>query len=167
MATHKTNSIMLTIADAFSRAQCEAEELEQEMSEWRDNMEEKLSHTEKYERVSEAASALENLTGSLCDEPPEQVADLTVPVTVYVYGRRGLPRWARLSDVASCLDAAANAVADIIDWVDEALDGDPEEVAADDEDKLRDFREELDQLRDSMVEAIGESDNVEFPGMYG
>lgn len=61
MATKgKWITVEMTAAEAIDCAACGIEELTDEMTSWRDGMEEKLSHTEKYERVSEAADALEN-----------------------------------------------------------------------------------------------------------
>lgn len=52
--------VEMTALEAIDQCACTIEELAEEMGSWRDGMEEKLSHTEKYERVSEAADALEN-----------------------------------------------------------------------------------------------------------
>lgn len=60
MARHKIVTTTATVMEALDQAQCEVEALMEEMTSWRDGMEEKLSHTDKYERVSEAADTLEN-----------------------------------------------------------------------------------------------------------
>jgi hypothetical protein len=54
-------TIELTVEDALSGTSSDIEELRDEMESWRDNLEEHFSSTEKYERVSDAASALEDL----------------------------------------------------------------------------------------------------------
>jgi hypothetical protein len=64
----KVVSVECTIEDALGYGP-EISSLQEEMASWRDSMEEKLSHTEKYERVSEAADALENAElESRCDD---------------------------------------------------------------------------------------------------
>lgn len=56
----KLVQVEMTAAEAIDCCACAIEELTDEMTSWRDGMEEKLSHTEKYERVSDAASQLED-----------------------------------------------------------------------------------------------------------
>ncbi len=60
MAQGKYVGVTSTVTSLISDAGSIVEELKDEMSEWRDNLEEKFSATEKYERVNEAADALEN-----------------------------------------------------------------------------------------------------------
>ena len=70
-------STTMTAMEAIDMCACAVEELAGEMSEWRDNLEDKFSSTEKYERVSEAADTLENSeVRSACDELQEAIDGL-------------------------------------------------------------------------------------------
>jgi hypothetical protein len=60
MARHKTVVVKCSVQDAIESAGNEVAELAEEMVSWRDNLEDKLSHTDKYTQVNEAADALEN-----------------------------------------------------------------------------------------------------------
>ena len=53
-----------SVEHAISAAYSDVSDLASEMREWADNLEEKFSGTEKYERVTEAADTLEQ-----CEEP--------------------------------------------------------------------------------------------------
>lgn len=73
----KSSAVEVTIEDALGYGP-EIAALAEEMGEWRDNLEEKLSHTDKYERVSEAADTLENAdVESLCDTLVEALRALS------------------------------------------------------------------------------------------
>jgi hypothetical protein len=82
----KTTSYTESAVDALSTAGCAASDLSDEMQSWRDNMQDKLSHTEKFSLVEECCDALENaemtercerveeLLGALSDGSPEKPA---------------------------------------------------------------------------------------------
>lgn len=132
-----------TIGDAVSDAVSEIESLRDEMTEWRDNIEDKFSGTEKFERISEVVDQLDN------------VQDITVPdelstIEVEVLHQRKsskkspYPRWVRLGNAVNAL----TAVRDILDEKDEMTDDE-------------------EQLRDDVSTAIDEVDGIEFPSMFG
>lgn len=131
-----------TLADAVSEAYGEITALAEEMRSWADNMEERLSHTEKYERVSEAADALEAMS-----EPdiPDGLGDKECDILTDHGKRRNRPpsRADRASAAATNLD---NAMA----VLDELEDND-----------------EAEQLRSDLENIKDELEGVEFPGMYG
>jgi len=68
MASGTYKKVKTSVSAALADGASVISELAEEMGEWRDNLEEKLSHTDKYERVSEAAELLEGSDmESLCD----------------------------------------------------------------------------------------------------
>jgi hypothetical protein len=78
-----------SIADIVSEAFGELQSLGEEMREWADNIEEKFSDTQKFQTVSDAAEALENLS-----EPdiPEAMNGIQITVTDLPQRRRGHSR---------------------------------------------------------------------------
>lgn len=58
----------------------EVESLLEEMESWRDNMEDRLSHTQKYEEVSDCCDTLESLKDAL-EEAHDGLDNLTLPNT--------------------------------------------------------------------------------------
>lgn len=152
MSRHKQQREQTTIGDAISTAFTELELLAEEMREWADNMEEKLSHTERYEQVSEAADTLENLSEPDADGL-EQFLSPAISVLQYVQTIR-TPRWARRDNCTVYLDAAISAL--------ETARDDLPETEANEEtrDTLTDFIDELESARD-------DAEGVVFPGMFG
>lgn len=146
----KRTGVVGDVEGAYSDLQ----ELGSEMGEWRDNLEEKFSSTEKYERVSEAADALEGLS-----EPdvPSELADIPIEYSEFT-STRGLPRWARRDNAVSIIRTA-------IDALNERKDGDkPEDV---EDDAWADKVSDIESLIDDLESIADEAENVEFPGMYG
>lgn len=143
-------STISAISDAFSEIQFLADE----MTEWAGNMEEKLSHTEKYQAVSDAADEL----GNHVDEPeiPEWLGELKINYTEQVNKRKGAgcSRAVRLFNAQAILQAARDAADN---W--EIEEGE-EEI---EEEKGK--KEEAEQLVSDLEEHC--DFDVEFPGMYG
>lgn len=132
-----------TIGGAIEEAFSEIESLRDEMTEWRDNMEERLSHTEKYERVSECADALDNVREI---DVPDSLRD--VPVEI-VHQRKAskkspYPRWVRLQNASNALEA--------VKWMIE---------------EKEDPTDEEEQLASDIGDVVDELSGVEFPGMFG
>lgn len=140
-----------TIAEAITYAFSDVQQLADEMRSWADNMEEKLSHTEKYDRVSECADTLEG-----CEEPTVETnleaLEVTYPVTNY--GKRNPSRAARCGDAVAVLQA-------IVERLNEIEEPEATEGAE------RELFDNADTLRDELENTIGELESVEFPGMYG
>lgn len=129
----RKTTLAACIGDAMSMLQ----ELRDECAEARDNMEEKLSATEKYQAYSDAADTLDEHADN---EPtvPASLQDVAVTYTEYVSTRksRGPSRSTRLSNAVLMLSAAKDALesGDVFDELEEIIDG---------------------------------VENVEFPGMFG
>ncbi len=149
------------LGDAVDNAFGEVEQLASEMGEWRDGLEEKFSSTEKYQRVSDAADALESH-----QEPPnvdEALRGIEVQFseTVKRKSRSGPSRDVRLGNAVSRLNACVDALQGRLDEHEEAADGDPGKLPDD-------AVNTLEELRDALQEAVDELDGgVEFPGMFG
>lgn len=157
---YKTTTHDSSIMDAVEDAKSVVEELASEMSEWRDNMEEKLSQTEKYERVSEAADCLEGSGYDYLDVPQAitdhgELSNLTFKVSqIAPYGRKAHPRWMRLANAVACLEGAHNELSRFLD-------------AAPEEDATEELRREVEDFVGEIQDVIDELNSVEFPGMYG
>lgn len=163
----RTRTLQTSVAAAIPDALSEIESLRDEMQEWADNMEEKLSHTEKYERVREAADALES---AVTDVDVPEFADQTISCVEMLPGRKGLARWKRLSNAVAALSAAKDAMEVQRDELREIDDDEvPAEVAAliGDERTPSEAADELDSVIEEVDNIINEAEGVEFPGMFG
>lgn len=122
MSKVKYTSVTTTIEGAIADAYSELQELRDEMSEWRDNLEERFSHTDKYSQVSDAADALDQIA----DDAPEvdgPLGDITVTAS---HGRKAstkspYPRWLRRDNATSLMDGAISALEDHIATLDEKI----------------------------------------------
>lgn len=177
----KTEPRSCSVEDALSNAFGEIESLHEEMESWKDGLEEKLSHTPKYEQVSEACDVLENHTDA--PDVPEAASDLTVTYgeTVNKNKKRGVSRATRLDNAVGALNAVVEAVQARIDDLEEQQEAIRQEAPLGEEkaggaecaergpiDDLSEKQTELEQFRDEVQEHIDELDGgVEFPGMYG
>lgn len=130
-----------SIAETISMAFGEFETLGQEMADWGDNIEEKFSTTEKYERIREAQELLEGLS-----EPDVPDSLGKIEVTVPQIMKRRPSRADRLSNACIALDVVMDAL--------EAVEG------ADNKDDAEALRAELDNEKSN-------AEGVEFPGMFG
>lgn len=135
----------MPVGDAISEAFGELTGLGEEMRSWADSLEEKFSSTEKYERVTEAADALENLS-----EPdiPDSVKNLEVTFVDPPQRRRGYSRADRCAQACYILEQCIGVL---------------DEFVGEDDEKLADAIE----LKDAIEQAKDEAEGVEFPGMYG
>ena len=149
--TYKPQAQQTTIAAAVGDAFSAIQELRDEMVESKENMEEKLSHTDKYARIEECIETLE----SECDnEPdvPESVQELPVTYSEMVPARRGrgTSRATRLSNAIGMLEAARDYAQA---WLDEEDRGDG--------------ASEVESMVQDLENAISSMEGADFPGMYG
>lgn len=195
MTKVKYTSVTTTIEGAIADAYSELQELRDEMNEWRDSLEERFSHTDKYSQVSDAADALDQIA----DDAPEVDGPLgDIPVTAS-HGRKAstkspYPRWLRRDNATSLMDGAISALEDHIATLDEKIteletaieelekptaervatalaDYELNEISVDSLTELKDQLEtekaEAEELRDQLDSHKSEAEAVEFPGMYG
>jgi len=143
------------------------EELASELREWADNMEERMSHTEKYEQVSEAADALENVSFDI--EVPDCLEGVEVEYASHSpYGRRGPSRPMRRDNIVEALRAAQSKAESVQQEKEDEKQGMVEDDDASEGglERLDDEIEALQQFYDELEDAISELESVEFPGMY-
>lgn len=152
----KTIEHKATIAGAIGNAISEVENLRDEMTEWKDNLEEKFSATEKYERVSEAADALEDVCNTSL-EIPELPKGMLDEVTWNTYKKSKKSRRDRAGDAQLALQAAIEHVNNFIDEHDDDEDECYKDSSLDDWKLLV---ETLEEVNDNL-------DGVEFPGAFG
>lgn len=134
-----------SVSDAFS----ELESLKDEMTEWRDNLEEKFSGTQKYEDVSACCDELEQVDEV---EVPEVIGEVKIAYSEMRNRRkgRGESRSVRRDNAVAVLQAAKDAAEN---W----LEGLPEDD--ENKDQVSTFIDELDTQ-------IGYAEGAEFPGMF-
>lgn len=183
----KTRQYTGTVEGAIDGAKSDIDCLKDEMSSWKDNMEENLSHTQKYDEVSECCDVLETIHDKLeevdLSDLPGDIANQEITYTEFSpYGRKPMPRWMRLSNAQSMIDAAKSAIETARDDAendggecgcdepdgDESEYGDHHEVDCPRYLEDGEEREETDWDTpiDALDEATSECDNVNFPGMY-
>lgn len=197
MSRHKTEIVTGTIAAALSDALTGVQTLAEEMGEWRDNTEESLGHTNRWQRVSEAADALEEVAselGASFDLPEWLEAEAITWTIMRPYGRKAEPRWMRAANAAAPLRAIVEALAEpetlkpSVEWYAERLKAAQELLAAIERNKGRCLpgqREEIRTMlaridthdglaidsiadaRDTLDTQIDALEQVDFPGMYG
>lgn len=162
-SAYKSVDYSSDVAGAIGDAYSEFQSLRDEMSEWRDSLEDKLSHTQKYEEVSSAADALDGF----CDDEPDvpEGLDGAVKTTQQVSARkgRGESRAVRCSNALSLLGAAIAVVEETI----EKIDGEADEKTGELSEELEEEKATLEELKDHLENAAQEAEGVEFPGMYG
>lgn len=192
---YKTATRTCSALGAFEEAKSEIESLRDEMSEWADNLENgNLGHTEKFDAVSEARDNLDNAVSDLDGvDFPTATGDKEITYTESTpYGRKGQPRWMRLSNAVSMLEAAKDALEGAKERVDEASGGEdapcecedtPEDAetpgdhheldcplcrgegfVADDEEEAEEI--DFDSAINDIDNALSNLESVEFPGMY-
>jgi hypothetical protein len=153
---YKLEVTKTTLVDAISSGYGEIGELANEMSDWRDNLEDKFSQTQKYSDVGEAADTLADHR----DEPsmPDIIekalgtTELSVGISVPRSRRQSASRATRLDNAISHLQVAIEYLEEVKD--DEAH---PQELR----DEIEGYCGELQQTVDNLDGA------VEFPGMFG
>lgn len=135
-----------SIGDALGSAMSELESLGEEMRSWADNIEEKFSNTEKYERVSECADTLEGLSA------PDVPESLEARIITYHQGtKKQMSRSDRRDDACSILESIVQELEDITS----------------DEEAKQDLKDEAEEFRDEVQNLIDEAQGLEFPGMFG
>lgn len=163
MSNYKTETKTETFDTALGMAFGEIEQLAEEMGEWRDNMEEKLSHTQKYSDVSECADTLGDHT-EVPEYSDDDLGKIEVAFGETVFkskSRKGsVSRSVRLGNATSRLSACVDAIETKLNESEELEDGADGKLAEDDVSGLE-------ELRDSLQETIDTVEGVEFPGMFG
>lgn len=144
--TQRTAELTSAVDDAFN----ELEELQNEMGEWRDSLEEKLSHTGKYQEVSDAHDALESAVSNR--EEPGELPELTI---VWQEGRKAskkspFPRWLRRDNALNILGGAVDALNLHLEGLGEDAD-----------------TSEIDDYISMLESVISEAEGIEFPRMFG
>ena len=147
-----------TVEGFLEDAMSTVEELRDEMSEWRDNIEEGFSHTEKYERVSEAADALE----VEAPEAPSSAEEVKCNTTIDTRRSAG-SRTARLANALNLLYAARDAAENHKGL----LESEQSEEQGGENDDLGDEIGDLETFLGEMDDLISQLEGVEFPGMFG
>lgn len=142
----KVNDATCTIEEGVAGVYQDIGELAQEMREWADNLEEKFSNTDKYQRVNDAADTLENYIDE--DVVPEWLSHEIVVKYTFISKRR-LSRADRCSNACTLAQAIIDKLEEGILWLD------------------ADKAEELVTLRDNLQQLIDDCQGVEFPGRYG
>lgn len=160
MAKRKTIRRETSLDGAVADGISECESLRDEMTEWRDNLEEKLSATQKYSDVSECADALDNALNSnqpeLPDTFPAGLEDKVTWTEFHTYAR-AQSRATRLDGAVTGMTAVAEAVEAFLEMHD-----DPSDECYGNTD-----REAWETYANEVREIVGEIEGVEFPGMYG
>lgn len=190
--SYKTIQESVSVATAIDLGFSELSSLGEEFREWADNMSEGLQATEKYSRVDEAASALENHT-ELNAEIPETFGATMVSVSIGVkrLKKEGPSRAARLGNACSYLRAAEEActarigeieerLQEINDKVTEAAElneagervnqTDAPDITAEEsteETNLTEEKDHLDELVAELAEVADEAEGLDLPTMYG
>jgi hypothetical protein len=141
------------VVDAVCEACSDIVELGEEMRSWADSMEDKLSHTMKYETVSSTADLLENLNDpadGIGDDVKKALEGIKVTIQDRTPRRAAYSRADRMGHAVYILQAA-------IDRLEQAAEKNELGAFADDVD---DFKSEIDNY-------MSEAGDAEFPGMYG
>lgn len=163
--TKRYTPIEMSVEDAISAGYGVAEELHGEIDEVVSNMEEKLSHTSRYQTLEQTRDTLAGVK----DNQPEWPSELDGVDIVASYTedrRKGLSRAQRLSNGEAAIGAAADALRS---WADETegkiADGEPGE--GDDNSELEEKIQAARDLADELESHAGDLSGCEFPGMYG
>lgn len=178
-ATVKYTTHTASILGAVEGFYNDIEELASEMGEWRDNLEDKFSQTEKYSNVSECADALENITDN--GNAPDVLGDAPDDECSYQHGKKSsskspYPRWLRRDNAVNMARAAIEAIEARIENLRESIQA-CDEVEEDDSDAEITLKEEnrerfeteiseLDDYKNAIEEHADEADGIEFPGAF-
>lgn len=152
MARWKTREKTATIAAAFEEAHGEVQALHEEMETWAESLEEHFDGADKTDRVREAADQLDNGNGYL-DEVSvteglefEKYGEIEITYQVMSpYGRKAEPRWMRLGNAQAILETILSEVGDLVE---ESEEDPPDWI-------------------DTLQDAQGEMEAIEFPSMFG
>lgn len=136
-----------SISDAFSALT----ELGDECRELVDNASENLQQTQRIQTFDETASTLEGLS-----EPtvPDCVEDLPISYSESVPARKRMntSRAVRCGNAVSVLQGAASALEE---WLDDEANAEHDE------------RDDVEELKNELENAISDAEGCEFPGMFG
>jgi hypothetical protein len=145
----RTTIVSAAIADAYS----ELQSLRDEMTENRDNMEEKFSATQKYQDTSDCVDALDNADVDSEPEMTVEVAELPIRYTESVPTRKARTpsRSTRCSNAQAMLEAAKT---ELENWV------------LDKGEEPSDTVDDVQNLIDSLSSTIDAIEGIDFPGMY-
>jgi chromosome segregation ATPase len=153
-----------TVLGFIEGAYSEIESLYEEMSEWRDNLEENFSQTTKYEEVSSVADLLENLND--IPDVSEALQDLAAVCTQDT--RTQPTRARRAGNAAAMLGGAISSLEERRDILNEER----EDAKGEDEEggRLEAIEEELsdiEELLQVLEEAQSELEGIDFPRAFG
>jgi DNA repair exonuclease SbcCD ATPase subunit len=165
------------VEGAFEGGKSDIEELKGEIEEWKDNLEgNNMEHLPKYEEVEEAYSALESAMDALDGiEVPECVGSESL---TYTQDTRtsAQSRAGRLDNALNQLHAALGTAQAWLDENEELKVNDPEDeeegdpdvpaVTQEQADEREEQRSAVEKFINDLESAIGEAENVSFPGMY-
>lgn len=185
---YKFETVEMTVENALD-SYSDLEDLETEMSEWRDNMEgTSLANTEKFETISQTVDTLvdqrsnleqyvEELKSNL-EELEESLLQETIQVGQAVTrSKRKYPsREVRCGNATAPVSAAVEHLNNRLDQLRQLItDGKEHEFFEVDEDgfseemrvQVLDDITEVEQELTEISDALGELEGAEFPGMYG
>ena len=148
------------------------QELRDELQDWKDNIEEKFSGTEKYSTLEESVNTLDNF----CENAPDYEIDGFDAGAPHEYTRSPLKKKASRRDRMGHAMEAANIAVGLIEAeiekiesaLEEANDQDVESETGTghDVDALEATKDALTELKDQIENDVSEAENVEFPGMF-
>ena len=151
-------------------AKAEIEALNEEIGEWRDNMESaSMEHLPKYEEVSECAEALEagqdSLEAADLSELGDKIENLPVKTTQDTRKKAG-SRAGRLGNATVLLQAAMEVLEEFThkDVSFDEAGGPTTEKAIE---AAEDLAEEVTAAAQEIQNALDELENASFPGMFG
>ena len=160
----KTTAQADSVSDALGWVS-EIEALKDEMEEWKDSLDDAgMDHLDKYAEVEEAFDVLENAQNELEEavaafEGCGALADTLAQEVSYSvsnnYGKKSDPRWMRCGNVVAGLEAAQEALSNMLC----SGFGDTSGIGEDDLATLQDYVGTLE-------EQTGNLDSICFPGMY-
>lgn len=172
---YKAKTEEFSVADAVSMANDEVAQLAEEMREWADNLEGgNLGHTDKAQRVAEAADTLEGIEQQEDLHEEAEALRCTVTLQVVRSARYSPSRAVRAANAATMLQAAAGAIQDRLG--DLEIEKHELEAAAQAEetdkhdDRLAEIESAMSDLEsqaDSLEAAASDLEGVDFPGMFG
>lgn len=137
------------IEDAISTGYGILEELGQELRDWYDSLPDSLQGGDKGSALDEGASTLEDLSAVEVSEELAKV--LTGEIVTVSPMKKRASRAARRDYAVTLLSDAKQTIEDFLSNQDDDYG----------------HKDDLEQLMSDLDEAIGEAENVSFPGMYG
>jgi len=149
---HYTTTAGSLISDAYSELEC----LKDELQDWYDNLPPQFQDGDKGSILQDSISSLENFS-----EP--DVPKFAEELPVFYLPALGInSRASRCSEASNMLQAALDACEEKIAY----LDINWSDMPGLTQEKAEEYSAELQELVDSLGEIIGETDGIEFPGMF-